>query len=49
MAITSREIKAEERFIPIGSRLSTETLAGVLRVRLGRCFIPIGSRLSTET
>ena len=37
------------RFIPIGSRLSTETCTSAPNpVRTGR-FIPIGSRLSTET
>ena len=37
-------------FIPIGSRLSTETpMTGEKLIRVNGCFIPIGSRLSTET
>ena len=36
-------------FIPIGSRLSTETEDGVTPCESNNCFIPIGSRLSTET
>ena len=37
-------------FIPIGSRLSTETFRKTPITRTASyCFIPIGSRLSTET
>ena len=36
-------------FIPIGSRLSTETVWCRQRQRQQVGFIPIGSRLSTET
>ena len=38
-----------DSFIPIGSRLSTETLKAECASPQTAGFIPIGSRLSTET
>ena len=42
-------IVGSPRFIPIGSRLSTETSLHCPRSCPHHRFIPIGSRLSTET